>query len=105
MAARPFTGHPRREPGRVAHGERRGQTPERGGTPVALRPEFRVKRRAACYRERSRSITGKEVRVMEGILLSGGAVAVLIGLVALVEAARSRGGTRVPRQHPLIDQS
>jgi hypothetical protein len=42
---------------------------------------------------------------MEGVLLGAGSVAVLIGLVALVEAARARGGTRVPRQRPLIDQS
>jgi hypothetical protein len=76
----------------VAHCERRCQTPERGGTPVALLPTSRVQERAWSHRESSRSITEKEVRAMEGVLLGAGVAAVLVGLGALVEAARPRRG-------------
>jgi hypothetical protein len=44
----------------VAHW--RSQTPGRGGTPVALRPESRWERIAASHRKHSHSITGKEVK-------------------------------------------
>jgi hypothetical protein len=64
------------------------------GTPVALRPELRLKRRAESHRERSRSITGRKVKIMGGVLLCAGAVAVLVGLGALVEATRGRRRTR-----------
>jgi hypothetical protein len=71
--------------GVVTHVNYRGQTSERGGTPVALLPALRSKRRVASYRESSRSLNRKEVRAAEGVLLSAGAVAVLVGLRALVQ--------------------
>jgi len=46
----------------VAKFDRRGPPPERGGTPAASLPKCSWKRRAGSHWERSRSITGKEVK-------------------------------------------
>jgi hypothetical protein len=77
------------------------QTPECGGTQAALQPESRAKGRARSYQESSRSIIGKEVRAMEGVLVVVGAIATFVGLGALVESALRRlGGTRREQVSP-----